>query len=173
MTRTHTHFFSWWFYLQMCCRWVLADRFCSIFYQHLHANLISRSTSAGNDFSVQAVWCGVDKEGGRWAVSDHSWSLGGGRREGGMGWNETRSDGRKAVVKVDMSGRCLLGSIKEIQQDCLNSRGQCKHSVGHLPVHFLMSVCLLDISLRHQVQSHLSMYSVSYSSLPDTRQKQQ
>lgn len=34
-------------------------------FQHLHANLISRSTSAGNEFSVQAVRCGVDKEGGR------------------------------------------------------------------------------------------------------------
>lgn len=39
-------------------------RFSSVF-QHLHANLISCSTSAGNEFPVQAVRCGVDKEGGR------------------------------------------------------------------------------------------------------------
>lgn len=44
-------------------------RFSPVF-QHLHANLISCSTSAGNEFSVQAVRCGVDKEGGRRAVSD-------------------------------------------------------------------------------------------------------
>lgn len=30
----------------------------------------------------------------------------------------------------------------------LNSRGQCKHSVGHLPVHFLVSVCMLDIPIK-------------------------
>lgn len=53
--------------------------------QHLHANLISCSTSAGNEFSVQAVRCGVDKEGGRRAVSDPGagvgavWERGGGR----------------------------------------------------------------------------------------------
>lgn len=65
--------------------WLLAVRFCPIFRQHLHANLISRSTSAGNDFSVQAVRCGVDKEGGRRAVSDHgrsAWEWGRDGREG-------------------------------------------------------------------------------------------
>lgn len=51
----------------------------------VHANPISRSTSAGNEFSVQAVRCGVDKEGGRRAVSDPPdracgrWGQGGGR----------------------------------------------------------------------------------------------
>ena len=53
----------------------------STVFQYLHANLISCSTSAGNEFSVQAVRCGVDKEGGRRAVSDPTrvsgrWRLG-------------------------------------------------------------------------------------------------
>lgn len=53
-------------------------RFSPVF-QHLHANLISCSTSAGNEFSVQAVRCGVDKEGGRRAVSDPGAGVGVGR----------------------------------------------------------------------------------------------
>lgn len=97
-----------------------AVRFCPIFHQHLHANLISRSTSAGNDFPVQAVWCGVDKEGGRWAVSDHGRSLGW-RVKGGRGRNKTWRDGREAEVKgvtARQEGEIL------VEQDHLSRWGQ-------------------------------------------------
>lgn len=60
------------------------------YFLYLHANLISRSTSTGNDFAVQAVRCGVDKEGGRRAVSDHGQSE---RREGGKGKGSRRDVG--------------------------------------------------------------------------------
>lgn len=59
--------------------------------QHLHANLISCSTSAGNEFSVQAVRCGVDKEGGRRAVSDP-------RAGVGVVWE--RGDGRAKMAHL-------------------------------------------------------------------------
>lgn len=65
-------------------------RFSPVF-QHLHANLISCSTSAGNEFSVQAVRCGVDKEGGRRAVSDPGVGV-------GVVWE--RGDGRAKMAHL-------------------------------------------------------------------------
>lgn len=89
--------------IQTCCLDFLPQSvFRPIFQQHLHSNLISCSTSAGNDFSVQAVRCGVDKEGGRRAVSDRRGSLG--------RWEEGRKAGQEGDQRFSFQSTLLSAS---------------------------------------------------------------
>lgn len=120
------------------------------FQQHLHSNLISCSTSAGNDFSVQAMRCGVDKEGGRRAVSDHSGSflfffLGGGDRK--LDREEIRDLFFKWVQTL-LCCWCFTVSWHLLQCSILSSRGQYKHRADHLPVRCFFLIINLYFNLK-------------------------